>query len=92
MEQWSFFFSETDEKMIKELSKYFRYVKLVEFRKSFQRWREIGSPEFKMPIHHLLPIEINIYFPCMLYYSKSINVRLIKLDLIAISCCFSLKT
>ena len=51
-----FFSNETDEEMIEELSKYFRYVKLVEFRKSFQRWREIGSPEFKMPIRHLLPI------------------------------------
>lgn len=51
-----FFSSETDEEMIKELSKHFQYVKLVEFIKSFQRWREIGSPEFKIPIRQLLPI------------------------------------
>ena len=51
-----FFSSEIDEEMIKELSKHFQYVKLVEFIKSFQRWREIGSPEFKIPIRQLLPI------------------------------------
>ena len=51
-----FFSSETDEEMIKELSKHFQYVKLVEFKKSFQRWREIGSPEFKIPTRQLLPL------------------------------------
>ena len=50
-----FFSSETDEEMIKKLSKHFRYVKLVDFIKSFQRWREIGSPKLERPIRQLFP-------------------------------------
>ena len=50
-----FFSSETDEEMIEELSKHFRYVKLVDFMKSFQRWREIGSPKINRPIRQLFP-------------------------------------
>ena len=50
-----FFSSETDEEMIRKLSKHFRYVKLVDFIKSFQRWREIGSPKLERPIRQLFP-------------------------------------